>query len=321
MKSHKKEENRREQGIGAFSEMGNDAKVAIIILNWNGFHDTVECLESLRGLDYYNFKIVLVDNGSDNNEGNRLKEMFPEIHLIKNRTNRGFAGGNNDGIKWSKENGFKYVWILNNDTVVEKDSLKCQISTFKQKRTGAVGSKIRIYGTGLIWSKGIYLIKFSVLPMMLKFFSNIDEGKRDNKQESTRAVKYVSGCSILLKTSLKNSLFDEGYFAYCEDMDLCRRIREEGYTILYEPRSVVYHKILRDHKGKKFSRFSAYYSYRNKLIFLNDIYPKYILVLALAIYFACFIRDFLRIALFYDNKKALFAAMLNGFGDGLKHII
>lgn len=301
--------------------MEKNPKIAIIVINWNGFDDTVECLKSLKKLDYNNFKIVLVDNNSKNNQGSKLKEIFPDIHLIKNKINRGFTGGNNDGIKWAQENGFEYVWLLNNDTVVERESLKYQISHFKDKSVGAVGSKIKIYGTDLIWSKGIYLLKISFLPPEIKFFSNIDEGKKDTIYETTRELKYISGCSILLKTKLKNIFFDEKFFAYCEDMDLCYRIRKEGYKLLYEPRSVVYHKTFRSYNGRKFSKTAAYYSYRNKLIFLNNIYPKYILFLISPFYLACFIRDIFRIVVFYKSKKVFSRSILKGFSDGFKYIL
>ncbi len=293
-------------------------RVAIIIINWNGFHDTIECLKSLKDLDYTNYQIILVDNASDNDEGDRIKEKFPEIHLIKNDVNEGFTGGNNVGIKWARQNNINYAWILNNDTVVEKESLKYQILHFEDDKTGAVGSKIKKYNTNLIWSKGIYLLKISFTSKPIKFFSNINEGKKDILSESEQELKYVSGCSILLRTDMENIFFDEAYFAYCEDMDLCYRIRKDGYKLIYEPRSIVYHKNAQSTGGKKFNRHSLYYSYRNKLFFLRKFYPCYILCLISPIYCVCFFRDLIRAVIFYDNKRVLLKAMVYGILDGLK---
>lgn len=296
----------------------NNPRIAIIILNWNGFADTIECLESLNKLEYENYKIVLVDNASDNDEGDKIKERFPEIHLIKNDINKGFAGGNNVGIKWARENDYHYAWILNNDTVIEKESLKYQISHFEDEKTGAVGSKIKIYNTNLIWSKGIYLLNISLTSKPIKFFSNIDEGKEDIILESSKELKYISGCSILLRTDMENIFFDEAFFAYCEDMDVCYRIHKEGYKLIYEPRSVVYHKNARSTGGTKFNRHTLYYSYRNKLYFLRKFYPYYISYLISPIYCVCLFRDFIRAIFFYSNKRVLMKAMVYGVLDGLK---
>ena len=100
-----------------------EPSIVIIVLNWNGFSDTTACLESLRRLDYSNVKTVLVDNGSENEEGRRLAERFPEVHLLANAHNRGFAGGNNDGIQWALNRGCDFIVNLNNDCLVEPDWL------------------------------------------------------------------------------------------------------------------------------------------------------------------------------------------------------
>ena len=103
--------------------MEEEPSIVIIVLNWNGFDDTVACLESLRRLDYTNVKTVLVDNGSDNDEGRRLAGLFPEVHLLANSHNRGFAGGNNDGIQWAMNRGCDFIVNLNNDCLVEPNWL------------------------------------------------------------------------------------------------------------------------------------------------------------------------------------------------------
>ncbi|MFH1552849.1 MAG: glycosyltransferase [Candidatus Omnitrophota bacterium] len=134
-------------------------KVAIIVLNWNGFDDTVECLESVQKLNYNNYKVVLVDNGSDNDEGSRLKGMFSDICLIRNKTNRGFAGKNNDGINWALKNGFEYIVNLNNDCIVEKDWLFNLVNGLRSVDADFASSRIMFYPeTDLVYSDGDALL-------------------------------------------------------------------------------------------------------------------------------------------------------------------
>ncbi len=300
--------------------MQNEPKVAIIILNWNGYKDTIMCIESLKKLGYSNYKIIIVDNFSKENEGSRIKEKFHDIHLIQNKNNNGFSKGNNIAIKWAKDNGYEYVWILNNDTIVDKDSLKYQVRHLKRKEVGAVGSKIKFFDSNKIWSRGLYLIKFQLFPPGLKFFSNIDEGKEDHysNTETAKEVQYISGCSMLIKLSLNSIYFDEEYFCYCEDLDLCYRINKEGYKIIYEPLSIVFHKVSQSSGGEKFNPYTAYYNYRNKLIFLHKVYSKKItFLLFLPIYFLCLLKDFIKILCVYKNKKQLFKATFKGVKDGI----
>ena len=94
-------------------------KVAAVILNWNGLSDTISCIESLVLTDYPFLEIIVVDNGSEE-APSQLLHQFPQIHLIINNQNLGFATGNNIGFKYASAIGAKYVWILNNDTVVDK---------------------------------------------------------------------------------------------------------------------------------------------------------------------------------------------------------
>jgi len=125
--------------------MDNEKTAAIIIINWNGIDDTIECLNSLKNSSHKNYKIVLVDNGSNNSEGSKLKEMFPYIHLIQNQKNRGFAGGNNDGMNWALNNGFGYLINLNNDCIVEGAWLNNLIEGVRAARADYATSRIMFY--------------------------------------------------------------------------------------------------------------------------------------------------------------------------------
>lgn len=299
--------------------MGNNPGVAAVLLNWNGLGDTVECIASLKELNGPAVSVVVVDNGSANGEAEKIEQLFPDIRLIRSRENIGFAAGNNLGIKWAAENGFEYIWILNNDTTVEKDSLSRQMSHFSRGDVGAVGAKIKIYGKDLIWSKGIDLFRFSLFPPGIRFFSNIDEGKKDDRGEGQRDRAYISGCSMLIRSGIKAKYFDERYFAYCEDMELCHRITAEGYRIVYEPGAVIHHKAAASSGGEKFNTVTAYWGYRNKLLFMKDACSPALRMLLIPAYLSCLLRDIFRIIFRYGRKKELFAAVLNGARDGARY--
>lgn len=98
-------------------------KVYIIILNWNGLKDTLECLESVFKLDYLNFEVIVVDNGSTDDSVNVILKTYPQVRLIENRENLGYTGGNNIGMRYAIERDADYIWLLNNDTIVEEDTL------------------------------------------------------------------------------------------------------------------------------------------------------------------------------------------------------
>ncbi|MEY3643864.1 MAG: hypothetical protein RLZZ207_558, partial [Bacteroidota bacterium] len=125
------------------TEHNSPPKVAIIIVNWNGYALTKACLESLKELQYSNFKLILVDNGSVDGSGEKLKSEFPEIELLTSPDNIGFTGGNNLGIQWALDHSFDQVLLLNNDTLVEPDFLDPLVSFLEQNPDyGAVQPKI-----------------------------------------------------------------------------------------------------------------------------------------------------------------------------------
>ena len=118
--------------------------VAIIILNWNNWQDTVQCLESLSQIDYPNYQIVVVDNGSTDDSVLQLKQIFNGISLFETERNLGFSGGVNFGIEQAKTSDL--ILLLNNDTLVEKDFLTGLVRKITSNDTiGLVGGKIYYY--------------------------------------------------------------------------------------------------------------------------------------------------------------------------------
>ncbi|MBU0650989.1 glycosyltransferase family 2 protein, partial [bacterium] len=194
--------------------------IYIIILNWNGGQDTLECLASLQNIDYDNYKIVLVDNGSTDGIVDIVKQKYPDIEVISNSGNFGFVEGNNIGIRYALKRKADYIFLLNNDTVVDKDVLKEMMKVIKSDETiGAVCPKILNY-----YSKEV--IESAGGSFSINFSKNIavGYGQRDIGQfDYDREVDFISGCAFFAKAEIFNQagFFDKIYFAYYEDMDLC----------------------------------------------------------------------------------------------------
>ncbi len=248
--------------------------VYIITLNWNGLSDTIQCLQSLKSLEYPNFKIVVVDNGSQNNEAEKIYKLYPKIKLIKNKVNLGFTGGCNKGIDYALKENADYVLLLNNDTTVEKDFLYKLIKFYESTADAGVVSPLVLYNDKkTIWYSGVTVKTWTGIVKMH------DKGKlkKDvilpNKPYKTG---YAIGACLLISTRLikKMGKLDDIYFAYYEDTEWGYRARKFGYESYVVPDSIIYHKksASTGSGGKKrFSDLPAYYLARNGLIFAPSI--------------------------------------------------
>ncbi|PIN86227.1 glycosyl transferase [Candidatus Woesearchaeota archaeon CG10_big_fil_rev_8_21_14_0_10_44_13] len=256
-------------------------KVSIIILNWNQHDDTAECLRSIRLIDYGNYEVIVVDNGSEDGSEKRIKKEFPEIKLVKNNENLGFTGGNNRGIGLAMGKGADYVLLLNNDTIVKKDFLSRLVQAAESDRNiGIVGPKIyyfddpkKVWFTGgkIDWNRG----KVSI----------VDEKKDSRMSEKGIVVDYVGGCAMLIKREVINKIgaLDERFFIYFEETDMSIRIKKAGYKVVYLPLAQIWHKVSR--KMGKESPSTLYYYTRNRPLFIRKngtlhnkivFYPYYI---------------------------------------------
>jgi len=250
-------------------------KVSIIILNWNGWPDTMECLESLNRLDYSNFEIILIDNNS--------KERLPLVNMrflklsifqVFNDNNLGFAGGNNQGINIALERGADFILFLNNDTTVESDFLKKLVAVAKKNKDyGIFGPVINYYDQPEeIWFAGGQLNRLKT------------EGRHIllAPKEELKKVDYITGCCLLVKKEVvkKIGLLSEDYFLYYEDTDWCQRAQLAGYNCGLVTSAKIYHKQSRS--TQEFSYPYIYYHSRNGLIFASRYGVKSLVYLASA---------------------------------------
>jgi GT2 family glycosyltransferase len=232
--------------------------VSIIILNYQRGADTLECLDSISYIDYPNYEVIVVDNGSTDDSLTEIRKRYPRVRIIENGRNLGFAEGNNAGIRQSTS---PYVLLLNDDVVVEKEILKDLIEAAQaDPKTGIAGPAVMYQETpDLIWSAGGKVNTFG-------YTSHLGKGQKIESYRSSRYVDYIVGCAILIKREVLNKvgLLDAEYFYYFEDTDFCFRARKANYYCLYVPSPTCRHKT-----GAEWinNLAQAYYYMRNACVF------------------------------------------------------
>ncbi len=372
-------------------------KVYIIILNYNNWHDTIECLESVLRNDYSNYQVIVIDNNSPNNSMDYIKawaegkldvwvnpnhplrypsfppapkpipyifytreeaekggyikfeekliEEIPEVIttkypliLIQTGKNLGFAGGNNAGIRYAlAKDDFKYIWLLNNDTVIEKDSLSKMVGVAESnKRIGIVGSKLLRYDrptilqtlcgtTKMTWKnagEGKYL------------FPNQNDGPKFNKIFELDGG-YIVGASMLIRKEVFQDigLLDESYFMWAEESDFCIRAIRSGWKLYCCGKSKVWHKegassgsgeikkfLWRTSVRPSFQRFIivGYLDIRNHIYFVKKHWGiTHMWMYILGPNLRKLLRRILGILLFDDKKLQRIILLLKGIIDGV----
>jgi GT2 family glycosyltransferase len=289
-------------------------KVGIIILNWNGYEVTRECLGSLSKIDYPTYEIILVDNGSVDGSPEKLATEFPGMSMIRNKENLGFTGGNNVGIRRALEENMEYVLLLNNDTEVAPQFLSELIRAAESdNRVGLLNPKIMYFkppdriwyagGSFNIW-KGI---------ASTRGCQEVDRGLYNTNEE----VTFITGCAFLIKAEVirKIGLLDECFFYTCEDTDWSIRSLHAGYKALYVASSVIWHKESIDVKRNAGKAFRDFYNVRNSLLLARRHarayhWPSFLVCLALMVSYR---TAGYSIRGEFNRVKALFRGLREGF--------
>ena len=237
-------------------------KVYIIVLNWNMADDSVECIDSLKKLNYDNFQILLIDNGSSDESVTIFKKRFPGIEMIQNKENEGYAGGNNIAMKHAIAKGADYIFIVNNDVILDSNCVNELIDAAKEKKEGGIfAPKVYYYDhPKTINSLGTSMDWFRLRPY-LGFCGQEDKGQFDQ----IRKTEILVGCALLVKkeTIEKIGLIDEKFFLFHEEADWCLRIIRRGFKNFVIPKAVAYHKV--SITAKKIPSLVSYYNIRNFL--------------------------------------------------------
>ena len=242
--------------------------LSIITVNYYGFKDTCELIESLP-LNDESLEVIVVDNASNNDEATDIAQRFPQVIVIRSHQNLGFAGGNNLGIQAAKG---KYLFFINNDTLfrckkedVRRKMLQPLIDRLDSSpKIGMVCPKIRFsWGNQLIQYAG-----YTPLSQITLRNQSIGYGEDDHGQYDTpHPTPYAHGAAMMVKREVveKAGIMPECYFLYYEELDWSMMIRRTGYEIWYEPTSTIYHKESQT-TGQQ-SPLRTFYITRNRLLF------------------------------------------------------
>ena len=251
--------------------------VAVIIVNWKKYDITSSCIESILNSTNCNFKIILVDNESDNKKVKNFKYRN-EIEIIQNKKNEGFSKANNIGIDYALKNNYDYTLLINNDTIVEKNLIEVLLKTAQVKSFLVVQPLILNYNGKEIWNAG---------GRINYFFGNFITRKKlgNSLNSSHELIEWFTGCCCLFKTKIFKDIgkLDERFFAYYEDVDFSLRLKKHGYKIGFTSKTQIYHyesfsSISNNSKGGKLSPYVHYLNIRNHILILkkhSDLFSSF----------------------------------------------
>lgn len=236
--------------------------VSVISVNYNGLELTCRMVDSLLRWNTVPAEIIVVDNGSREDEAAELRRRYPALTVIRSERNLGFAGGNNLGIRAARG---RYLLLLNNDTEIDEDGLGALCQTLgEHPEAGAVCPKIRFFQPPRhIQFAGYEPLTRITLRNALVGFGEPDDGRYDTPHETP----YAHGAAMMVRREAAEQAgpMPEIYFLYYEELDWSERITARGWTIRYDPRCTVYHKESATTGAE--SPLRTYYLTRNRLLF------------------------------------------------------
>lgn len=239
-------------------------RVGVVVLNWNGGRDTLDCIQSIQQSRCRFDLVVLADNGSTDGSVAAVREKFPDVVIVENGSNLGFAAGNNRGIQVALDRGADFVLLLNNDATIDAAALSHLLDAattypkagvFSGKILFADGSR-RLWYAGARWQRD------------KQFFEHVGYGQEDAEQYSIPSVTdYASGCAMFVRADVfkQIGLLDERFFLTYEESDFCYRARSAGYESMYVPDAVFEHKVSASFGGENTPLHDYFYT-RNILL-------------------------------------------------------
>lgn len=295
--------------------------VAIVIVNWNGYEETSTCLESLHEIDYQEYCVIVVDNGSTDGSGDRLAAEFDWCEFVFNETNEGFGGGCNAGIDAALSRGMDYVLLLNPDARIGDTTLSELVAVQRESSAAVVGATITHDDGTVINSTP------SHYPDML-FYSgyrrNLPVGSESGDQYANErwfSTDRVEGAGVLITSELLQEreetvecFLDDSLFMYCEEVELAMWCHERDERSVIAVDAVVEH----DSEASSSRPFQLYYLTRNRVLiahrYLQDgerlAFDLLYLVTRLALAGRWLIR----------GEKAIATAIFDGLVDGYRHV-
>jgi len=284
--------------------------VAISILNWNGWRDTLECLESVRRLSYPNYLTVVIDNGSWDRSAERIKawarenlgpghvlaEYAPAIALqggeevteaalertppanrlvlIRNDENLGFTGGNNVGIDYAlhRRAPADYVFLLNNDAVLDKECLSVLVRVDREADAGVVGAVVTDHTGAILFARSATIFKHFFRPL-----GGMPVPETRGEFWESPVVNFAAmlmGSRVLRSVrQRRGTYFNDALFMYCDEFDFCTAAHREGYKAVVARNAIASHRVKVRRQGPANSTYFFYYSARNRVILSRTLLP------------------------------------------------
>ena len=248
--------------------------VWVVLVNYNGKEDTLECVASLKAQGYPGLHVVVVDNGSADGSATAFRQAIasdPLVTLIESPQNLGFAGGNNLGIRRALEAGADFVFLLNNDTVAEQGLVQgLADAAERDKDIGALSPLVTYYrDPDRIWFYD------GAFHEQLCYMRHRHMGAKVSSEAlKTQDVNFISGCAMFIRREVleRVGLLDEDYFLYFEDVEFSWRVRKAGYRLVALPQVVVRHKVsasMGAAGSNALTPLRAYYYGRNTFLFIR----------------------------------------------------
>lgn len=282
------------------------ASVWAIVLNWNGWEDTLRCVASLQSQDYPSLHVLIVDNGSTDDSPERLQAASPETALLCLPENLGFAGGMNRGIEAAMERGAAFVLLMNNDATLAGDALSRLVEAAAETVAMAVPTIRYVEPRDEAWYAG------GALSPWTGTAHHWHAPRRDTPQE----VSFATGCCMLIRAEIlaRVGFLNERYFLYFEDLEFCHRLYVQGHRILYVPEALAWHAVgastgSQRHKAPALD----YYDVRNGFFYMTEQLRGLQLLSALAYFWVARLpRKIVRILLSSPRKAESLRAVLLG---------
>ena len=246
------------------SRASGPAPVVAIVLNWNNLDDTLECVESLRGSDYQNLAVWVVDNGSDEDPTEAVRARYPGVRVVRNSENLGYGAGNNAGLRVALAEGAAYVFLVNNDAVVVADTVRRLVMTMEEHpRFGMVTPRVFFYHRPdrVYWEGGVVDWRTG----------HAFHGSAGLRSEDGLIVsEWLDGCALMVRaaTVREIGLLDERYFLYFEDTDWSIRSSDNGWTNAVVMSSRTWHKVSRSTGGLR-NPAVRFYFLRNRYLLMR----------------------------------------------------
>ncbi len=300
--------------------------VSVVILNVDGLPWVLKCIESVFNSNYPGeLEVILVDNGSSDDSVKKIKDEFGDAKVIENKENLGFATGNNIGIQASSG---EYILILNNDALLGENSIEVMERTLRENTSAAIVGPVIIGGK----SEEKSFLQQGGPKRPLEHFSgffNINVRGGDGVLTTRDKVNYhpkmgpvdaVYGACFMIKRKVLEEigLFDENFFIYNEELDLCLRAKKKGYSMAYTPDTIVYHKSGGTMYNEEFKISRILHGQKSMLYFVRKhmSFPIFSIFLGIQL-----VKFPFRSLIYLRNSKEEFKAFLNANISFLKHLI